>query len=73
MDALAVSMDTLELEPELKSSLIIDDVDKFARKLESTSHLLGLLGHLFPRMELLDIIIQFAERDAFPMSTDGKL
>lgn len=52
--------------------MVFDDGEQFYRKLESLAHLLGLLGHFFNKVELLDLMCKLCEAAVLPTKADGE-
>ncbi|KAG8895793.1 hypothetical protein FRC00_006914 [Tulasnella sp. 408] len=64
-------MAKLKVEVPQFHDIVLDDEDRFYRKLESLSNLLGLLGHVFHRVELLDIMRTLCMRTSFSGKIDS--
>lgn len=65
-------MASLKVEVPQFHAIVLDDEDRFYRKLESLSNLLGLLGHVFHRVELLDIMRTLCQKTSFSGKIDSK-
>lgn len=72
VEALADAVASLKLDQPLEKT-ILDDGEQFYRKLESLSHLLGVLGHFLPKVELLDAMCKLCEATVLPNTADGEL
>ncbi|KIO19106.1 hypothetical protein M407DRAFT_31256 [Tulasnella calospora MUT 4182] len=71
IEGLTQAMAKLKVEVPQFHDIVLDDEDRFYRKLESLSNLLGLLGHVFHRVELLDIMRTLCMRTAFSGKIDS--
>lgn len=72
IEGLTKAMANLKVEVPQFHAIVLDDEDRFYRKLESLSNLLGLLGHVFHRVELLDIMRTLCQKTSFSGKIDSK-
>ncbi|KAG8885856.1 hypothetical protein FRB98_001569 [Tulasnella sp. 332] len=70
IESITEAVQSLSIEVTSEDSVLLDDGERFYRKLSSMSHLLGLLGHVVPRIELLDLICALGERELLPSGAD---
>ncbi|KAG8988816.1 hypothetical protein FRB93_003969 [Tulasnella sp. JGI-2019a] len=70
IESITDAVQTLSLGNGLNDEVTLDDGEQFYRKLSSMSHLLGLLGHVVPRIELLDLVCTLGARGLLPSGPD---